>query len=245
MIVIVGLIIARPIGRGVAIGLTKMGTDKLCERIGVVNLMRTAGVEAAPSVAIAGLIKLFLILLIVLSAAETLGLETHFRSGRSDCALPAKMLGAIAVVMGGMFIGHHVQRGGAYHETLRGGLRQRRSPQVVYGIVLLITASWPSISWIFPPVCLICFCYCAFYGWIGGGHFLRIGCQRCRIAIDQRVYLPSRFSPVNGSFTREREGVVLAVGSVNTLIQVGNKSRIPNAELIQSRFSTRNDIEDE
>lgn len=247
VIVIVGLIIARLIGRGVAIGLTKMGTDKLCERIGVVNLMRTAGVEAAPSVAIAGLIKLFLILLIVLSAAETLGLERISAVVDQIVLYLPKMLGAIAVVMGGMFIGHHVQRGVGRTMKHFGVDYAKAVSQVVYGIVLLITASL-AINQLDISTGLFDLFFAIVLSTVGLAVAISFGLGAKGVAsqLISGVYLREQILPGEWIVYQGEEGVVLAVGSVNTLIQVGEQvKRIPNAELIQSQFSTRNDIEDE
>ena len=56
------------------------------------------------------------------------------------------------------------------------------------------------------------------------------------------VYLREQLIPGETIKVEDNEGIILAVGTVNTLVQVGEEiHRIPNAQLIKTSFSTRSD----
>lgn len=129
--------VVRPAGKAVALALRRLGIDSLFEKIGLSSWMETAGVQVPPSQDLAALVRVFLAFLILLSAAETLGLERVTSVMDEFVVYRPKLLGAVIVVVVGMFLAHHSKR--SVERTLEHlGVDYARSvSQVVYGVTLL------------------------------------------------------------------------------------------------------------
>ncbi|WP_369600181.1 hypothetical protein AAIA72_10020 [Hahella sp. SMD15-11] len=245
-IVLAGLYVARLIGQGVALALRKLGMDSLCDKIGLTGWLKTAGLDIPPSQALAGLFRIFLILLIILSAAETLGLERISAVVDEFVLYLPRLFGAIAVVVAGMFIAHHLKR--SVGRTLKhmGVDYARAVAQTVYGITLLITAS-VAINQLDIATGLFDLFFAIVLASIGLAVAISFGLGARGVSeqLISGVYLREQLVPGETLIVDGEEGVVLAVGNVNTLVQVGNEMRrIPNAVLLKSAFSTRNDDTD-
>lgn len=243
VVVLVCLAVIRLLSKALVVMLRKLGFDGLCQRIGLSKGMATAGMTLTPSEALVGVVRLFLILLIILSAAETLGLE-RISSVVDDFVLYLpKMLGAIAVVVGGMFIGHHLKRSVDHAMKHMGVDYSRAVAQVVYGITLLITASL-AINQLEIATDLFDLFFAIVLGSVGLAVAISFGLGTREVSSQMisGVYLREQLIPGETLVLDGEEGTVLAVGTVNTLIQVGDEiRRIPNARLIKTSFSTRTD----
>ena len=75
VIVVVGIFLAKLLSRWSAKLLDKLGLNALCKRIGIAEAMEKAGVEKSPAEILAKFIYFFVMLIVLLTAAETLGLD--------------------------------------------------------------------------------------------------------------------------------------------------------------------------
>ncbi|PHS01944.1 MAG: hypothetical protein COA68_00575 [Oceanobacter sp.] len=243
IVVLVCLALIRVLGKALVVALQKLGFDKLCDSIGLASGMKAAGMSMTPAQALVGLIRAFLILLVILSAAETLGLERVSAVVDDFVLYLPKMLGAVAVIVGGMFIGHHLKRSIDHAMKHMGVDYAKAISQVVYGVVLLITASL-AINQLEIATGL----FDVFFGIVLGSIGLAVaisfglGTREVSSQLISGVYLREQLIPGETIKVEDNEGIILAVGTVNTLVQVGEEiHRIPNAQLIKTSFSTRSD----
>lgn len=245
-IVLIGLWVVRLVGKAVALTLRKLGTDSLFEKIGLSSWLETAGVQVPPSEALAVLVRVFLAFLILLSAAETLGLERVSSVMDEFVVYLPKLFGAVIVVVVGMFLAHHFKR--SVERTLDhlGVDYARTVSQVVYGVTLLITASI-AINQLQIATDLFDLLFAIVLASVGLAVAISFGLGARNISeqLISGVYIREQLTPGETLIVNGETGTVLAVGNVNTLIQVGSDlRRIPNALLLQTVFTIRNDEPD-
>ena len=247
-IVFIGLYLTRLTGVWLGKLLHSLGTDKLCDRIGISSAMRTAGFTQSPSTALAGLIRIFLILLIILSAAETLGLHRVSAVVDQFVLYLPKILGAIIVLIGGMFVGHHIRKSVASAMGHLGVDYGKAISQVVYGIVLVITFSL-AIGQLEIKTQLFDLFFGILVACIGLATALSLGLGARDISshLVSGVYLREQLMAGDFIIFDDVKGTVIAVGSINTVIEKEDQSlvRIPNSMLVHKRFETHNDYDDE
>jgi hypothetical protein len=247
IIVTVGIYFSRLIAKALSVALSKLGVDRLCEEINLTHSLKAVGIESPPSRVLASLFHLFLVLLIVLTAVDTLGLQRVSSVIDEFVLYLPKMLGAIAVVVGGMFLGHHFRSATA--NTLKHfGINYAQAvSQVVYGIIMLITASL-AINQLQIATDLLDIFFIIIMASVGLACAISfgMGARDVSAQLISGVYLREQLIPGEELCMDGKFGTVLSVGTVNTLVQIDNEVvRIPNTELLSKKFSTRSDDADE
>lgn len=124
-VLLVGLVLVRFLGRGVAGLLIRLGADRLAERAGVHDVLARAGLERSLSRLIAFAIRIALAVAVVLAAVSLLGLQPLDRALNEGILFLPRLLAALALVLVGAVLGslarERLERV-AYQMDLRGPL---------------------------------------------------------------------------------------------------------------------------
>lgn len=244
-IVLIGLYLTRVMSGWLGKVLGKIGMDRLCDKIGVTAALKTMGFSKTPSEALSVLVRLFLTLLIVLTAAETLGLDRVSSVVDQFVLYLPKMFGAIVVVIGGMFVGHHLRKSVGRAMKHLGVDYGKAVAQIVYGIVLIITFSL-AVGQLEIQTQMFDLFFGIVIATVGLAAALSLGLGAREISshLVAGVYLREQLLPGDQINASGSQGMIIAVGSVNTIIERDDASqiRIPNAVLLQSVFVTRSSL---
>ncbi len=242
IIVVAGLYCTRLAGAWFSKGLAALGVDKLCDEVGIGTVLRGAGFQRPPSYVLGILLRIFLVLLIILSAAETLGLEKVSAVIDQFVSYLPKVAGAVLIILGGVFIGHHFRvsvRNAMEHLGVDYG---NAVAQMVQAIVLIITFSL-AISQLDIDTKMFDLFFAIIIAAVGLGAALSLGLGARGVSghLIAGVYLREQLTPGDTIEYDGTSGIIITVGSINTIIERKDEShfRIPNNELMNKTFATR------
>ncbi|HDZ55450.1 MAG TPA: mechanosensitive ion channel [Pseudomonas xinjiangensis] len=108
LIVILGFVVAKIIDTVLSKGLAKLGLDRLMAGAGVSKLLGRVGIHAPVSSVIGKIVYWFVILIFVVSAAETLGLARVSSTLDEFALYLPKVLGAALILLAGLLLSHLV-----------------------------------------------------------------------------------------------------------------------------------------
>jgi small-conductance mechanosensitive channel len=138
VILLVGYAVSAALGRVARVVLRRLGFDDASRRIGVRGLLDRAGVEAAGSEILGGLVFWLVMLTFLVSAAETLGLRNVSATIAAFVRYLPNVLGAAVILVVGLVIAHFLR------DLLRGGTRSLgveyagALSNVVYGVLVVV-----------------------------------------------------------------------------------------------------------
>ena len=248
VIFIVGWLVARIISKWSVKLLGRLGFDGLCERIGLSEAMAKAGIEKSPAAIFGKFIYLFLMLMIVISAAETLGMTRITTILDEFILYLPKVLGALFVIMVGMFIAHVVKQS-IHTAVAKMGMEYASSVARVAQIIIFITTFSLAVSQLEIETQMLNIVFAIVLGCIGVAAAISLGLGTRSVSnnIISGVYVREQIKPGDEVTIGEFKGVVVAVGTVNTVLEneAGECLSVPNQVLLNRSFRFQSWSDDE
>lgn len=240
-VVFVGLYISKLICKWVAKLIDKLGFNALCKKLGIETVIQTLGFKHKPAEIIGKLLHIFLVLIIVVAASETLGL------GRVSSILDQfilylpKLFGAMLITLIGLFI---AKKGKAQLEQSLDSLGVEygaSAGRVLQILVLFVTFSLV-IGQLELETALLNTIFTVIIASLGVALALALGLGTKSIAnsIVSGIYAREQLMPGDEIELDGFVGNVVSVSTVNTIIEnsEGKRLSIPNQDLLNSKFIT-------
>lgn len=239
LVVVIGLFLSKIITKWVAKIIETLGFDKLCEKLGVNKILNTLGLKSTPSQLIGGLLHVFLVLIILVAGAETLGLDRFSAILDSFVLYLPKLLGALVITLLGLFI---AKSGKAKIETSLDNMGVEYGSsvgRVLQILVLAITFSLV-IGQLELETELLNTIFTVLIASLGVALALALGLGTKSIAnsIVSGIYAREQLLPGDEVEFDGFIGNVIAVSTVNTLLEnkEGRRLSVPNQDLLTHKF---------
>lgn len=241
IVVLIGLFISKVITKWVANIIEKLGFNKLCEKLGIEKGLKTFGFKMSPSHMIGKLLYVFFVLIILVAAAETLGLD-RFSSILDEFVLYLpKLLGALIITLIGLFI---AKAGKSQVETSLENLGVEYGGavgRVLQLLVLFITFSLV-VGQLELETQLLNTIFTVLIASLGVALALALGLGTKSVAnsIVSGIYTREQLSPGDEVEFDGFVGNVVMVSTVNTLLEDkhGKRMSIPNQHFLTQKYMT-------
>ncbi|MDN4504337.1 mechanosensitive ion channel [Alteromonadaceae bacterium BrNp21-10] len=239
IIIIAGLFISKIITKGVAQIIEKLGFNGLCGKLGITQGFEKLGIKSSPSFFIGKTLHAFFILIILVVAADTLGLDRFSTILDEFVLYLPKVFGALLITLIGLFIAKtgrlQVQ---ASLDSL--GVEYAASVgRVLQTLVLFITFSLV-IGQLELETELLNMIFTVMIASLGVALAIALGLGSKNIAnsIVSGIYAREQLLPGDEIEIDGFKGNVVAVTTVNTIIEneKGQRLSIPNQDLLTSKF---------
>lgn len=238
-IVLVGLLAAKLLAKATVKLLERLGFNLLCERIGLTAAAAKAGMQRTPAEVTGKLVHLFVLLLVLVSAAETLGMDRITGILNDFIVYLPKVLGALFVILVGMFIAHFARQA---IQTAVGnmGLEYAASvARLVQVIVFVVTFSL-AVGQLDIETEMLNTLFAIVLGCLGGAAAISLGLGTRTVSnnIISGIYVREQLQPGDSVTVGDFSGVVVSVGTVNTVLEnaSGECLSVPNQQLLQRSF---------
>lgn len=109
VVLIVGIIVARIVGRVIRIGLGTAGLDRMADRWGVSDATERVGMGRSLTALVAGLVRAIILFVIALIAVSVLGLPALEQSMNEAILFIPRLVVAMAIMMGGLVAANAVR----------------------------------------------------------------------------------------------------------------------------------------
>lgn len=239
VILIVGIVVAKLLAKGAMKLLSRLGFNGLCERIGLTEAMTKAGVQKQPSEVVGKFIYVFLLLMILISAAETLGMNRITAILDDFILYLPKVLGALFVIMVGMFIAH-VAKQSIQTAIANMGMEYASSVARLAQMIIFITTFSLAVAQLEIETQMLNIVFAILLGCLGGAAAISLGLGTRSVSnnIISGVYIREQLRPGDQVSIGEFSGVVVSVGTVNTVLEnaEGECLSVPNHQLLQRSF---------
>jgi len=240
LVVVTGLYISKIITKWIAKLIEKVGFNKLCNTLGIEKGIKTLGFKATPSELAGGILHVFFILIILVAAADTLGLE-RFSAILDDFVLYLpKIFGAVVITLIGLFI---AKTGRSQIESALDNLGVEYGPavgRVAQMLVLFITFSLV-IGQLQLETELLNTIFTVLIASLGVALALALGLGTKSIAnsIVSGIYAREQLQPGDEVTFDGFTGNIVMVSTVNTLLEnkKGEQLSIPNQELLNTKYT--------
>jgi len=104
VVVVIGLYTSKLVTKWISKLIQKVGFNSLCDKLGIEKSLQTLGFKANPSELVGGILHIFFMLIILVAAADMLGLD-RFSAILDDFVLYLpKLFGAVLIALFGLFI---------------------------------------------------------------------------------------------------------------------------------------------
>ncbi|MCG8535522.1 MAG: mechanosensitive ion channel [Pseudomonadales bacterium] len=250
VIVVVGIFLAKLLSRWAAKLLDKLGLNALCKRIGIAEAMEKAGVEKSPAEILAKFIYFFVMLIVLLTAAETLGLD-RITSILDDFVLYLpKILGALFVIIVGMFIAHVVKQS-IQTAVNKMGMDYGSSVARLAQVIIFVTTFSLAVGQLEIETAMLNIVFGIVLGSLGVAAAISLGLGTRVVSsnIMSGVYVREQLQPGDEVVIGDFKGAVVSVGTVSTVIEnsEGECLSIPNQSLLNKsyRFQSWSDDDSE
>lgn len=248
VIVIVGLFLARLLSRWSGKLLGKVGMDALCERIGITESLAKAGMDKAPSEVFAKFIYFFILLIVFLTAAETLGLDRITAILDDFILYLPKVLGALFVILVGMFIAHVVKQS-IQTAVNKMGMDYASSVARLAQIIIFVTTFSLAVGQLEIETQMLNIVFAILLGCLGAAAAISLGLGTRTVSnnIISGVYIREQLQPGDEVTVGDFKGNVVSVGTVSTVLESaeGECLSVPNQQLISRRFKFQSWSDDE
>lgn len=239
VILIVGIVLAKLLAKGAVKLFSRLGFNGLCERIGLADAMKKAGVQKQPAEVIGKFIYLFLVLMILISAAETLGMNRISAILDDFILYLPKVLGALFVIMLGMFIAH-VAKQSIQTAVANMGMEYASSIARLAQAIIFVTTFSLAVAQLEIETQMLNIVFAIVLGCLGGAAAISLGLGTRGVSnnIISGVYIREQLKPGDQVSIDDFSGVVVSVGTVNTVLEnaEGECLSVPNNQLLQRRF---------
>lgn len=248
VILVVGVLLAKLLSRWSGKLLGKIGLDSLCQRIGITESMAKAGMEKRPSEILAKFLYFFILLIVTLSAAETLGLNRITVILDDFILYLPKVLGALFVILVAMFIAHVVKQ--SIHTAVnKMGMEYASSVARLAQIIIFVTTFSLAVGQLEIETQMLNIVFAIVLGSLGAAAAISLGLGTRSVSnnIISGVYMREQLQPGDEVTVGDFKGMVVSVGTVNTVLEneQGECLSVPNQQLINSSFKFQSWSEDE
>ena len=248
LILMVGILIAKLLTGGVVKLLNRLGFNNLCDRIGLSAAISKAGVQKTPAEVVGKFIYVFMLLVIFISTAETLGLQRITVILDDFILYLPKVLGALFVVMVGMFIAH-VAKQSIQTAISNMGMEYASSVARIAQIIIFATTFSLAVGQLEIETRMLNMVFGILLGCIGIAAAISLGLGTRSVSnnILSGVYVREQLKPGDQVMVGDFSGVVVSVGTVNTVLEnaQGECLSVPNQQLLQRSFRFRSWSDDE
>ncbi|MCP3865237.1 MAG: mechanosensitive ion channel [Aestuariibacter sp.] len=241
LVVVCGYFLSKVVTRWLARLISRLGFDSLCRKIAVTSALKSIGVKTMPSDLVGQLVHIFLVLVILVAGADTLGLE-RFSAILDEIVLYLpKLVGALFITVIGLFI---AKTGKAHVETSLTNLGVEYSASV--GRVLQLLVMFITFSLVIGQLeletALLNVIFTVLIASLGIALALALGLGTKDIAnsIVSGIYAREQLQPGDEIEFEGFQGYIVAVTTVNTLVEnsEGKRLSIPNDQLLTKTFTT-------
>ncbi|MFQ3249355.1 MAG: small-conductance mechanosensitive channel [Glaciecola sp.] len=240
IVVVIGLYISKLVTTWLGKLIEKIGFNTLCSKLGVEKGLKVFGFKATPSKLLAGIVHLFLVLIILVAASDTLGLD-RFSAILDDFVLYLpKIFGAVVITILGLFIANAGKNQVIASLDNLGVEYGSAVGRVLQMLVLFITFSLV-IGQLELETQLLNTIFTVLIASLGIALALALGLGTKSIAnsIVSGIYAREQLLPGDEIKFDDFVGNVVVVSTVNTLIEnkEGEQLSIPNQELLTKKFT--------
>ena len=239
IVVFIGLFISKLLTQWVAKLIDKLGFNALCIKLGIVKMIKTLGFSTKPSELIGKLLHLFFVLIILVAAAETLGLDRFSAILDEFILYLPKLFGALLITLIGLFI---AKKGKSQLENTLESMGVEygaAAGRVLQLLVLFITFSLV-IGQLELETELLNTIFTVIIASLGVALALALGLGTQSVAnsIVSGIYAREQLMPGDEIEYEGFVGNVVAVSTVNTVIEnaEGKRLSIPNQDLLSNKF---------
>lgn len=239
LIIIVGYIVAKVAGRVAGKLVAKLGIDRASKDAGVQGMLEVTGVKTTPSQIIGRTVFLFILLVFIITAADTLGLSAV--SGTIDTFilyLP-KVIAAIVIGLVGLFFAQIV-RDAIKRGTAGFGMEYANALSGVAHVIIIVVVATVAIGQLDIDTRLLHLIIGIGLGVAGIASAIALGMGTREIAtnIVYGVYARDGLKVGERIKTGDVNGEVIEVGSVMTVVRQknGNEIQIPNSVLMSGHI---------
>lgn len=239
VILVLGVLLAKVLSRWSAKLLAKIGLDNLCQRIGLSESMSKAGMDKTPSEILGKFIYFFIILIVTLTAAETLGLDRITVILDDFILYLPKVFGALFVILVGMFIAHAVKQ--SIHTAVnKMGMEYASSIARLAQAIIFVTTFSLAVGQLEIETQMLNIVFAIVLGSLGAAAAISLGLGTRSVSnnIISGVYIREQLQPGDEVVVDDFKGTVVSVGTVNTILEneQGECLSIPNEQLVNGRF---------
>ncbi|BFT32218.1 mechanosensitive ion channel [Alteromonas sp. D210916BOD_24] len=241
VVVFIGLFISKMITNWVAKLIEKLGFNTLCEKLGIHSVISTLGFKANAADIVGKLLHLFFILIILVAAAETLGLERFSAILDEFILYLPKLFGALLITLIGLFIAKNgktqletsLENMGIEYGAAAGRVLQLMVLFITFSLVIgQLELETELLNTIFTVMI-------ASLG-IALALALGLGTQSVANSIVSGIYAREQLLPGDEVEFEGFVGNVVSVSTVNTILEnkEGKRLSIPNQDLLTNKFVT-------
>jgi small-conductance mechanosensitive channel len=242
-VLIIGYFIAKLIAKIVQSLLIKVHFDVAFERIGASSAFATVGLPSSGSKLVGTLTFWFILLIFLISVAETLGLDEVAQTIETFVLYLPSVIGAVLVFVVGALIAAILR------DMIRSGADrlgvEYANPlaNVSYGILIVIVSILSIEQLKFDTTILVHVLEILLIA-AGAALALTLGLGSKRISAEliSGVYARELFQPGGSVSFKDVQGTIEQVGSVSTIIKTasGEKLVVPNHQLLESIVTREN-----
>ncbi|MGJ8692403.1 MAG: mechanosensitive ion channel family protein [Thalassotalea sp.] len=240
LVVFIGLYISKTVTKWLSKLIEKFGFNNLCLKIGIEKALKTLGFKSTSSELLGSVLHLFFVLIILVTAAETLGLDRLSAILDDFVLYLPKIFGAIVITLIGLFI---AKTGKTQVQTSLENLGVEygcAAGRMLQMLVIFITFSLV-IGQLELETELLNTIFTVLIASLGVALALALGLGTKSIAnsIVSGIYAREQLLPGDEIKFDGFVGNVVMVSTVNTLIENkdGEQLSIPNQELLTQKFT--------
>lgn len=240
LVVVIGLYVSKLVTKWIAKLIEKIGFDSLCAKLGIEKILKTFGFSGSGSTLVGKILHFFFVLIILVAAADTLGLDRLSAILDNFVLYLPKIVGAMIIALIGLFVAN---TGKLQVETSLTNLGVEYGSAVgrmLQLLVLFITFSLV-VGQLEIETELLNTIFTVLIASLGIALALALGLGTKSIAnsIVSGIYAREQLLPGDEIKFDGFVGNVVMVSTVNTLIENkdGEQLSIPNQELLTQKFT--------
>lgn len=240
LIVIIGLYLAKVISGSVGKIVQRAGFNKLCENIGLDRVFQSIGFQVEGHQMAAYIAYIFFALLVLLTGAETLGLESITAILNDFILYLPKAVGAVLLAFAGLFIADWLKRNTENAAKNLGMDYASSLSRAIHFLVLIATFSLATSQLDIEIEFLNIAIYILFASvGIAIAISLGLGTRSITTNLVAGIYNRDLLSPGDEITFDGFSGHIVEVSVVNTIVEntEGERMAIPNTKLTNSAFT--------
>lgn len=239
-IVIVGLYLAKLISASFGKIAKRIGVDNLFEKLGLTRVLASIGFDIKAHKIVAGMTYLFFALIILLTGAETLGLD-HITSILNNFILYfPKVIGALLIAIIGLFIADIFKRN-TEKAVSNLGMDYAQSLGRAIQILVLITTFSLATSQLEIEIAFLNMAIYILFGSVGIAIAISLGLGTRSITqnLVSGIYTRDILNPGDEITFEGFSGHIVEVSVINTIIEneEGERLAIPNTKLTSETYT--------
>nr|WP_136249455.1 mechanosensitive ion channel domain-containing protein [Ningiella ruwaisensis] len=240
IVVLIGLYLSKVITKWVAKLVERIGFNKLCNKLGIEKALKALGFKSTPSQLVGSVLHIFFVLIILVAASETLGLQ-RISAVLDDFVLYLpKIVGALAIALIGLYLAskakvqveNSLENLGVDYGSSVGRLLQFFVLFITFSLVVgQLNLETELLNTIFTVLI-------ASFG-VAMALALGLGSKEVANSIVSGIYAREQILPGDEVTIDDFVGNVVMVSTVNTLLEDkdGKQLSIPNQELLTKQFT--------